>query len=546
MTDPGAPRSPDEWARAAPRTQIAVCFGLYSSGSTWVFNVLREIWRAEPDVMADENAFKSLYADREADLPLDIFDARRVVMKTHLASNTPADALLLSIAGCPGPVIVTARDPRDAVVSLMQRFRSTFPNALHSVVRSAQAIVQLAELREVFILRYEDGLIGSARAFDLIASWLGSAPSEELRARILASLAPEAVRSLVERLSVSGVISATQRWDPETHWHPDHIGDGRIGKYRDVLSETRQDLIAWRTAEFCSRFGYPLPVRRPLRLAVLTDIAFWNAQSLFAEWVRQWIEGIAQVAPVVVLCVGSGGFPDRHGAGALEVRPAPDASDIARILGEFTLLGTMFACADASVGRNCERACREALGAAVPMLDFVAPSLLVERDAVPIREFAVSPMRYLPGRPSRGDAILDRSQLLLIIEDSTEQWNTIALGYVHHLAAARGIAVATTICGPRAEHSPEFFRQIIERTVHPTIFIGQPCAAWAFTRQLLDLGGTPHLQLAANCIAPMVRSETGMPSLLDSIGRFLDDPARAASPPLDAGADQVLAALELA
>jgi hypothetical protein len=125
------------------------------------------------------------------------------------------------------------------------------------------------------------------------------------------------------------------------------------------------------------------------------------------------------------------------------------------------------------------------------------------------------------------------------------EWDALALGYVRELAAERGISLLTTTLGPRAEHSPEFFRQMMGSMMHPSVFIGQPCVAWMFVRQLLNLAGVPHLSLAPECIAPLVRSEAGAPSLARSIKRFLEDsPApRAASPVRDVGWDVIRAAL---
>jgi hypothetical protein len=537
-------------AQSDPR--IVICLGLYSSGSTWVFNVVREIWLAEVDAATTASAFKSLCLDTEAELPLDTFEARRITLKTHIPSDMSSDELLRLIAVCRGPVILTVRDPRDAIVSAMRRFRVSFDVALGAIALNAQAILQLAGLREVSVLRYEDGAIGSPGIFDHITSLLGATLRPGLREKILSSLAPDAVRSTIDRLCASGVITNARPWDPETHWHFDHIGDGRVGKYVGELSHAQQSLVKSRTAAFCKRFGYEAENAQPLRLAVLTDLAFWEGGSLFAEWVRQWIERIARVLPIIVLYLGESTLESNRVPDALEViRIARGKREMSRVLSRYELLGAMFALADAETGRACRRVFKEAVaGAALPAFDFVArndgaPNLGLARSDIPSEVSPLAPMRYLPDHRNAAPAMLDRSKLCVITREPAEEWNALALAYLRELGEARGITLLLTVCGPRAEHSPEFFRQTVGRMVHPTVFIGQSCVAWMFCRHLLTLAGIPHLYLAADCIAPLVRSETGAPSLVRSIRRFLEDaPApRAVIPVPDAGWDGLRAAL---
>ena len=45
-------------------------------------------------------------------------------------------------------------------------------------------------------------------------------------------------------------------FDPNTHWHPGHIGNGRVGKHAAVLSKKQQAQVLAKTREYCSRFGY--------------------------------------------------------------------------------------------------------------------------------------------------------------------------------------------------------------------------------------------------------------------------------------------------
>ncbi len=232
---------------------IFVCCSLHSSGSTWMFNLVRELCRSH-DV-----PFMS--CRQEADyLPWDELGSRLIVVKSH----SPWEELQSLVAGHSVQAIVTVRDPRDAVVSFMQRFPNTlarsFEVALEEIAASASALVDLMRLRPLPVFRYEDGYIGTRQTFDRIARLLGVTPRPDERASVLAGLAPDAVKATISKLETSGRIQGESVWDGETQWHANHVGDGRVGKFREVLSPAQQREIVARTREFCECFGYDTSV----------------------------------------------------------------------------------------------------------------------------------------------------------------------------------------------------------------------------------------------------------------------------------------------
>jgi hypothetical protein len=128
-----------------------LCASLPSSGSTWLFNAVAELLRhtavaAQPDQVAQ------FYADRMADFPELVEMPDYLVVKTHTA-DAPL-RLLWRIAG--GPLLITVREPRDAVASLMSRFGFPFDIALKNVQDAAACMVDLAAFGASLILRYED------------------------------------------------------------------------------------------------------------------------------------------------------------------------------------------------------------------------------------------------------------------------------------------------------------------------------------------------------------------------------------------------------
>ena len=112
------------------------CLGMYASGSTWVFNAAMQV----AAVVAPETppAGHFLASHQEMDWPDE--PDRISVVKSHdtsaaaaLGLTRRADAVLLSI-----------RDPRDCVSSLMLYQRHNFPQALAAVERTARYCARLA------------------------------------------------------------------------------------------------------------------------------------------------------------------------------------------------------------------------------------------------------------------------------------------------------------------------------------------------------------------------------------------------------------------
>lgn len=229
---------------------IFVCCGLHCSGSTWMFNLVREICRTH-DV-----AFRSCRQESAPYLPWDVLGSRVIVVK----SQSPWPCLQSLIADRGVQATVTVRDPRDAVVSYMQRFPTTFApsfeQALDGIAGCARALAALMRRRSLPVFRYEDGFIGRPQTFDRIAGLLGVSPRPHQRAPVLAGLAPDAVKATISDLEMTGRIRGESEWDRETQWHANHVGDGRVGKFQEVLSLAQQREVIARTREFCEYFGY--------------------------------------------------------------------------------------------------------------------------------------------------------------------------------------------------------------------------------------------------------------------------------------------------
>jgi hypothetical protein len=99
-------------------------------------------------------------------------------------------------------------------------------------------------------LRYEDRFFADSRSLRRIAEWLGSTvPDCELQ-RIFEALEAKVVtprlRSWADELMAAGAAPAAfaEHHDHATQLHPNHIGDGKIGKGRERLPAERFTILS--------------------------------------------------------------------------------------------------------------------------------------------------------------------------------------------------------------------------------------------------------------------------------------------------------------
>jgi hypothetical protein len=111
---------------AAPHgSRVVMTTGLHGSASTWVFNVARELMIAT----FGAEAVLSFFAETPTSLlAYPGVSGRHIVCKTHRRADLPTSASEGAAA-----VIVTVRDPRDCVFSLMGRFGSGFAVSVRAI-----------------------------------------------------------------------------------------------------------------------------------------------------------------------------------------------------------------------------------------------------------------------------------------------------------------------------------------------------------------------------------------------------------------------------
>jgi hypothetical protein len=227
--------------------RVILCLGLKSSGSTWLYNVaIRILKEARPS----KGTVAAFFADRSDMLPGGAEKADILVIKSH----EPSKAILFLTRFAHGKVLVSVREPRDSVASLMQRFGHSFDSALRDVRVGAGHVVALSREAGTLTLRYEDGFADDERTVDKVARFLGVRLSKAARGRIFRSLTREAVRKKIDKLHKNE--TDPNAFDFTTQWHPGHVGDGRVGKFKKVLSAAQQKKIEDATKDYAKAFGY--------------------------------------------------------------------------------------------------------------------------------------------------------------------------------------------------------------------------------------------------------------------------------------------------
>lgn len=207
---------------------LVLCLGMPRSGSTWVFNVVRALL-AE----ASED-FTSLYAETgeqfaERCPP----GARNVLIKAHAVDNVLAR--MLDAAGATS--ILTWRDPRDVVASMAAVRLGDILSLARSASGTASALLDYWDgHQDALCLRYEDGFAADVRTIQRVAEHLALKPDAGRVQEIYDALDLETLRGELDRWSSGLDDEADFRThvDPATHWHKDHLGDGRVGKWRAI------------------------------------------------------------------------------------------------------------------------------------------------------------------------------------------------------------------------------------------------------------------------------------------------------------------------
>lgn len=229
---------------------VAITGGMFGAGTTWTFNILRNA-----SLGRRQSVFSTYAEDITLALVSKLHSHDVLILKGHMLGEQSSEFVRLGIAKLFAPV----RDPRDAICSLMNRFDYSFASALRSVAHSAENILTTQINLPHLALRYEDGFMNEVHSVEKICAFLGWGISKQDAHDLLEELRPEKVKSLIKRLEEDRTIARTRpkySADKETSWHPNHVGDMKIGKYHSQLSSRQLEQANERLRKFIEHFGY--------------------------------------------------------------------------------------------------------------------------------------------------------------------------------------------------------------------------------------------------------------------------------------------------
>jgi hypothetical protein len=222
--------------------------GMVGSGSTFLYNAVREILTSDPRIPA-----VATYSDEWN--PLFLMH-RRLVLKSHwgIRALTP-----LAESGVLLP-IVSVRHPGDCVCSDMERFGFAFDFALKRVELSLKFCAALRQIQETVLYRYEDRFAANPRTVAGLAQILGIKVPAERLAEIARTYEASGVRAYADALDRVPNLMRSQdnpadAWCPTTQIHRGHIGKQVSDRWRD-LPDAQRRLIDEACGEDAVSFGY--------------------------------------------------------------------------------------------------------------------------------------------------------------------------------------------------------------------------------------------------------------------------------------------------
>jgi hypothetical protein len=240
------------------------CLGMQASASTWVYNLALDLAR----LFMPHQPVKGIFVPYRGHLQQ--LDDTVPVVKSH-GVDAPTEASLSRRAHA---IIISIRDPRDCVASLVKYHNSAFWEALQDVEYAAATCAHLANDRRAIFLRYETQFTEKPETIDQIAAVFGQPLSPAQRNLAFQNSRREAIEKLISKLEQcpSAQRAGNDIYDAERHWHKVHANrTGAIGKWRDTLTPRDVARIELRLAPWMREFGY-LPGTKPKLIDRAADL----------------------------------------------------------------------------------------------------------------------------------------------------------------------------------------------------------------------------------------------------------------------------------
>ncbi|MCP5061608.1 MAG: sulfotransferase domain-containing protein [Ignavibacteriae bacterium] len=221
---------------------IVVC-GMPRSGSTLLYNIIREIiTNNQPTVdryFSDASGYKKL-------LKSEVFSN---INKTH--SFSPLLAKRIEKEYTLG--FFSHRDVRDIIVSLMQKGRIMDIEDWLNTIKLEKLVndsILLAKIKNMTIISYQDMVEKKEEVILNISKKLNIILKQDEIKKIVEKTSIRHSREIVEKIQVE------KEYDIKTQLHHNHIADGRVGKWKQILDEKQINIINKRAKRYLTLFSY--------------------------------------------------------------------------------------------------------------------------------------------------------------------------------------------------------------------------------------------------------------------------------------------------
>jgi hypothetical protein len=235
--------------------RVTATLGLPGSASTWTFNVVRELRLLENSPTQVESFYSDSVERAWPVIREHQHLNRSLVWKLHVPDGLWREFLSANRI----PVVLSIRDPRDAMLSIMARFGETKQSAFERIALALQRIQESLRYDHVQ-LRYEDGFFAQPETVAALATYLGVPITQAEQARIFAAYRTERVKHLAQSLDTLPESRVrridTMQYDEVTQIHHVHIGDQRIGKWRERFTADERHELTASFRPFLETFGY--------------------------------------------------------------------------------------------------------------------------------------------------------------------------------------------------------------------------------------------------------------------------------------------------
>jgi hypothetical protein len=237
---------------------ICISGGIIRSGSTWAYNVCRALGQREAE--QGGQTLSSGYPNMQ---PLDDLLASNgdhlpgpMVMKAHLLGPVALEWVNAGRA----KAVYTLRDPRDCVASDMRFQGQGFETATARVMECFRNFATFPDSPHVLPIFYEEMMADTLDHVGQIAAHLGFDLDDETIRQIDQATGLGNSAKVCEELQhrPEGEIrrDGAHRVDPVTLLHDNHLGGGKIGRWKDELTPSQQQQLSRLFAPVLGILGY--------------------------------------------------------------------------------------------------------------------------------------------------------------------------------------------------------------------------------------------------------------------------------------------------